>query len=97
MSPQEREVRLLHLLQLVWTSPITTKSDLAREYADEIAEAASRGFLTTRVVYGSPRAVWGRRWKVTAEGLTFLRMSAHLITTQEIAAYADQEEDHSAD
>jgi hypothetical protein len=60
----------VHLLQRVWTYVVTTKSDDARAFADEIAEGSSRGFLTTQVVpHGN---VHGRIWKVTPRGLTFL-------------------------
>lgn len=84
---EDREVRLLQLLQRVWTYAITTKSDYAREYADEIAEAASRGFLTTAVVPG--RAIHGRLWKVTPQGLSHLYDRASLIADQEVSKYAE--------
>jgi hypothetical protein len=45
-----RKAALVHLLQRVWTYEVTTKSDDARAFADEIAEGSSRGLLTTQVV-----------------------------------------------
>jgi hypothetical protein len=81
-----REANLLRLLQRVWTYSFTTKSDLAREWADEIAEGASRGFLTTAVVPGRP--IHGRLWKVTAQGLTHLFAQADAIADEEVRNYA---------
>jgi hypothetical protein len=90
----DRELNLLHLMQRVWTYSITTKSDDARAYADEIAEGASRGFLTTLIVYGTPSPLYGRLWKLTPEGLLFLSLNSHHIANEETAAYA---QDHSVD
>lgn len=84
---EEREVRLLQLLQRVWTYAITTKSDYARDYADEIAEAASRRFLTTAVVPGG--AIHGRLWKITPAGLNHLWEHAQRIAEEEVAKYAE--------
>lgn len=82
-----REVNLLCLLQRVWTYAFTTKSDLARAYADEIAEASSRGFLTTAVVPG--RSIHGRLWKVTPTGLAYLFANANTIADEEVANYVE--------
>lgn len=82
-----REARLLQLLQRVWTFAITTKSDYSREYADEIAEAASRGFVTTAVVPG--RDLFGRLWKITPAGCSFLYEQADRIADQEVVNYAE--------
>lgn len=82
---EDREVNLLCLLQRVWTYAFTTKSDLARAYADEIAEAASRGFLTTSVVPN--RDIHGRLWKVTPCGLAHLYENAGMIADEEVANY----------
>lgn len=76
---------LLVLLQRVWTYPITTKADLSREYADEIAEASSLGFLTTAIIPG--RALHGRLWKMTPEGLLYLFENANVIADDEVANY----------
>lgn len=77
-----RKTALVHLMQRVWTYEVTSKSDDARGYADEIAEASSRGYLTTQVVpHGT---VWGRIWKVTPKGLTFLFHNSSLLTDEEV-------------
>lgn len=82
---EAREVNLLCLLQRVWTYSFTTKADLARAYADEIAEAASRGFITTAVVPGRP--IHGRLWKVTPTGLQHLWANAQAIADEEVRNY----------
>lgn len=84
---EAREVNLLCLLQRVWTYAFTTKSDLARAYADEIAEGASRGFLTTEVVPRRP--IHGRLWKVTPTGLEYLFEHAGRIADEEVANYVE--------
>jgi hypothetical protein len=86
-SADAREVTLLCLLQRVWTYAVTTKSDLARAYADEIAEATSRGFLTTVIVPG--QRYHGRLWKITPGGLSFLWAKAALIAEEEVANYVE--------
>lgn len=59
-----------HVLCQIWTRPITTKSDSARNYADTIQWATARGYLTTEI------APWTREYgnliKVTQKGLLFL-------------------------
>lgn len=63
--------RLMTVLYRVWSGQITTKSDLSRHYADEIAEAASRGWITTEIL--RPRDNdYGRQWRMTAAGITAL-------------------------
>lgn len=87
-SPAEvRLILLLSLLQRAWTYSLSTKSDDARLGADEIAEGASRGFLTTLVVPGGD--VYGRIWKVTERGLSFLSAHGHIIATREIEKYGE--------
>lgn len=90
-SPEEiaREVNLLKLLQRVWAYAITTKSDLARDYADEIAEGSSRGFLTTQVAYG--RFVYGRRWKLTVTGNRWLEAHVGTIADDEVENFLERE------
>lgn len=83
---EDREVRLLQLLQRVWTYAITTKSDYARDYADELAEASSRGFLTTAVV--PSRSIFGRLWKMTPTGLQHLYDLSDRIADNEVIQYA---------
>lgn len=65
-----RRLALLVVLQHIHSYSFTTKGDVARQWADEIAEAASRGFLTTAVTPGSE--LYGRLWKLTPEGTAFL-------------------------
>lgn len=58
------------VLYQIWARPITTKSDKAREWADTIAWATGRGYLSTEV------APWTREYgnmiKVTPKGLLFI-------------------------
>ncbi len=82
---EERERTILRILQRVWTYHLTTKSDDARTFADEFAEASSRGFLTTRVVFGLE--VYGRLWKITGTGLDHLERHAHKIADEEVMNY----------
>lgn len=84
---EAREINLLCLLQRVWTFQFTTKSDLARAYADEIAEASSRRFLTTAIVPGRP--IHGRLWKITPEGLSHLFANASMIAEEEVTNYVE--------
>jgi hypothetical protein len=76
---------LLTLLQHVHTYPTAIQSDLAREYAQEVAEAASRGMITTAIVPGELQ--YGRVWKITISGLRYLYAGSVLIAPQELAAY----------
>lgn len=77
-----RKAALVHLLQRVWTYVVTTKSDDAREFADEIAEGSSRGLLTTQVV--PQGGTYGRIWKLTPRGVTFLFANPNLLTDEEV-------------
>lgn len=78
-----RTLELCQVLSRLWTYSVTTKSDEARLYADEIAEAASRGFITTAVApHGS---LYGRLWKLTPSGLSFLFANAGDPTITETA------------
>ena len=82
----ERERALVHVLHRLWTYSLTTKSNEVRDYADEIAEAASRQLITTAVV---PKGnVYGRLWKLTALGTTFLYDHATEVADEE-ARYAE--------
>lgn len=78
-----RDAAVVHLLQRVWTYPVTTKSDDARVYADEVAEAASRKLITTAIVPPASARIYGRIWKVTPRGLAFLFRHAALLTSEE--------------
>lgn len=83
---RERDRALVHVLHRLWTYSLTTKSNEVRECADEVAEAASRGFITTSIV---PRgSLFGRLWKLTPEGLAFLFDHATDVASEE-ARYAE--------
>lgn len=84
---EEREHELLCVLQRVWTFSFTTKSDFARDHQDALAEASSRGFMTTLVVPG--RTVHGRLWKITPEGLAHLYANAGTIADKEVTNYVE--------
>jgi hypothetical protein len=58
-----------------------TKSDLSRVFATEIAEAASRGYLTTQLPFGSQ--VYGVNWRCTSTGIQHLFDNAHLLDPSE--------------
>lgn len=49
-------------------NPFTTKSNFARDAANEIAVAASEGFISTRLDENK----FTNRWMITMEGLQFL-------------------------
>lgn len=81
-EPSLRDAALAHLLLRVWCYPVTTKCDDARAWADEIAEGASRAFLTTLIIpHGR---IYGRIWKITPDGLSFLFAHADLLTSEEV-------------
>lgn len=73
---------MVHLLQQVWTYHLTTKSNDARAWADEIAEAASRKHITTSIVPGG--GVYGRIWKLTPAGVEFLFANSHMLSDEEV-------------
>jgi nanoRNase/pAp phosphatase (c-di-AMP/oligoRNAs hydrolase) len=54
-------------------SPFTTKSGFARMAANEIAIAASEGFISTQLSESS----YCNKWMVTADGLEFLKEVMH--------------------
>lgn len=71
--PPDKEARakeIVRVLARLWTYSFTTKSDEARYYADEIAELACRGLITTAVRPSGD--LYGRLWKVTDQGLSYL-------------------------
>lgn len=79
----ERDAVLVSLLQKVWVYGMTTKSDDARTFADEVAEAASRGFITTTIIPGG--RIFGRLWKMTPEGIAFLFTNSACLADEELA------------
>lgn len=74
------------MLHRLWTYALTTKANEVRDYADEVAEAASRGFITTAIVPDG--SLYGRLWKLTPLGLSFLFQHSALVAHEE-ARYAE--------
>lgn len=87
----ERRPELARMLNRLWTYSFTTKSDDARNCADLVAEAASRGFITTAIIPNGD--LCGRLWKITPVGLAYLYHHADLIVEEETA----YEERHSGE
>ena len=54
-------------LALIYTSKVTVSSNMAREWATELALLASLGFITT--IEG---ARYGKVWRITSKGLTYV-------------------------
>lgn len=69
---------VLPILWEAWDSPFTTKSNLAKESADEVAIAASEGLISVRLGCGH-----GRVWHITPAGLHCLWGAIHSTTKQE--------------
>lgn len=66
-----RELEVLRALSLIWRYGVTrTKSDISRVFATEIAEAASRGWLTTEMPFDPHR--YGANWRLTSAGIDYL-------------------------
>lgn len=59
--------RLRALLHVVRRKAPRVRSDAARFYVEEVAQAACRGLITTR--QGSE---WGSQWLVTAAGMRMI-------------------------
>ena len=83
IEPDQRGPKLidrnLHkVLETVWTSDVTTKSDFAREWADYIAMAASMSLITTKVACD----IYSRHWQITGAGLMLLEEEINDIETQ---------------
>lgn len=77
----DRKQALVSLLQQVWTYGASTKGDVARSGADEFAEAASRGLITTAIILGGE--VHGRLWKITGAGLAYLSDNIGCLSKEE--------------
>lgn len=87
-SRENVEHNLLCCLADIWTCGITTKSDRARAYADTVAEAASRGFITTLNVPGHPEH--GCVWRLAPGGLLHLFQHGHCLRDGEVYVVADR-------
>lgn len=77
-----RKQAMVSVLQQVWTYGASTKGDVARSQADEFAEAASRGLLTTVIIPGGE--VHGRLWKITGAGLAYLTANVGTLSLEEL-------------
>src|SRR3954454_7045778 len=64
----QRTDEIMELPHEAWASPFTTKSNLAKASADEVAACASAGWITTR----RGLREFTRTWRVTPEGLEVL-------------------------
>lgn len=62
--------RATEALYELWNDPRTTKSDFARDYANEIAWLASNGLIT--IMSARFRSRYSFTWKVTSDGLRYL-------------------------
>ena len=61
-------IAVLMVVDMARINPFTTKSNFARDAANEIAVAASEGFISTRLDENK----FTNRWMITMEGLQFL-------------------------
>lgn len=59
------------VLRKAWLQGFRTKSDFARQFANEVAIAASLGMISTKI--GAER--FDKAWHITRKGLTFLQES----------------------
>lgn len=60
--------RVNKVLRKAWLGGFMTKSNFAREFANEIAIAASLGLITTKV----GKDQFDRTWRITRKGLDHL-------------------------
>lgn len=60
-----------NVLRKAWLQGFRTKSDFARQFANEVAIAASLGLISTKI--GSER--FDKAWHITRKGLGFLQES----------------------
>lgn len=56
------------VLRKAWLGGFMTKSNFAREFANEVAIAASLGLITTKI----GRESFDRTWRITRKGLDHL-------------------------
>lgn len=66
MTPTDKNLRAV--LEKAWRGGFTTKSDFARRFANQVAVAASLGYITTQVRGFS----FGSTWLITKDGLSIL-------------------------
>lgn len=60
--------RVNTVLKRAWLFGFRTKSNFAREYADEVAIAASLSFITTKI----GKEHFDKTWHITRKGLDYL-------------------------
>lgn len=60
--------RVQSVLRKAWLQGFRTKSNFAREFADEVAVAASLGLISTKI--GKDR--FDKTWHITRKGLDYL-------------------------
>lgn len=58
----------MRVVKVVYDDPLSVQSDLARAQAQWVAAAASLGYITTESPDG-----FGRRWRLTADGIYALK------------------------
>ena len=61
-------IAVVMVVDMARINPFTTKSNFARDAANEIGVAASEGFISTRLEENK----FTNRWLITMEGLQFL-------------------------
>lgn len=59
------------VLLYVWRNAPKIQSDYVRENAQAVAAMACLGYVTTMEAPG----IYGRRWRITAMGMEFLRLN----------------------
>ena len=61
--------RLIDVLNRAWQGGFRVSSSFARNYAPEVAAAASRGYITTE----TEPMEYGKDWYITYSGLCYLK------------------------
>lgn len=72
----------IHVIYTAWSRPVTVKSDFAREHAECLVWAVSRGYLTTEIAPFTRD--YGNLYKATAKGLLFLEDVLDGLSREEI-------------
>lgn len=60
--------RVNSVIEKAWLQGFRTKSNFARIYADEVAIAASLGFISTKI----GKDTFDKTWHVTIKGIKFM-------------------------
>lgn len=72
-----KPINLQIIVEKAWREPFTTKSDFARENANDVAAAASLGYITTALNGDDTMADFSNAWLVTAKGLSDWRFGCY--------------------